>query len=111
MDQFNLFGDLGIAKVEKVQNNKGAAKVSAKTNNTKPTAQKPIEEEYKGVRTIKVYGEELFTIEDPKVTSEQIRQKIVEEFHFPEFSKDRTQMSLDKETGIVVPVISFQKKG
>lgn len=66
---------------------------------------------YSGPRHVKVYGNLLFTEEDPKVKMEDIRKRIVEEYGFEEFSASRTKMSLDESTGIVVPEISFQKKG
>ena len=66
---------------------------------------------FTGPRKVIVYGRELFVEENPDVTLEQIRERIVNEYEFPEFAADRTIMSLDEATGIVVPVISFQKKG
>ena len=66
---------------------------------------------YTGPREVKVYGMTLWTEENPDVTLEQIRQRIVDEFHYPEFSASRTTMSFDEETGIVVPLIKFEKKG
>lgn len=76
-----------------------------------PKDKKPAKAAYSGPRHIKVYGNLLFTEEDPKVSLETIRKRVVEEFGFEEFSASRTKMSLDEETGIVVPEISFQKKG
>lgn len=72
---------------------------------------KPVKAAYSGPRHVKVYGDLLFTEEDPKVSLEDIRKRIVEQYGFEEFSASRTKMSLDEETGIVIPDISFQKKG
>lgn len=74
-------------------------------------ATKPKKKKFTGPRKVIVYGRELFVEENPNVTLEQIREKIVNEYEFPEFGAGRTVMSLDEATGIVVPVISFQKKG
>ena len=97
--QENLFKTLGMEEPVKKDT----------SNNEKVDSKK--EEEFKGVRHVVVYGNELFSIDDPKVTMEEIRERIVNEFHFAEFSKERTEMSLDRKTGIVVPCIKYQKKG
>jgi hypothetical protein len=69
------------------------------------------EKPFEGPRPVVVYGQELWIENDPKITLEQIREKIVNDYQFPEFSKDRTSMTFDKDTGIVVPAIRFEKKG
>ena len=66
---------------------------------------------WKGPRLVKVYGDEMFTELDDNVTLEEIREKLVDIYKFAEFSKDRTYMSIDETTGIVVPAIRFEKKG
>ena len=66
---------------------------------------------YKGPRHIKVYGEELWTEENPDVTNEQIRQRIVDEFGFKEFTADKTLFDLDESTGILDIGKQFKKKG
>ncbi len=77
----------------------------------KSAAKKEPKKAYTGPRRILAYGQELWIENDPTVTLEAIRQRIVTDYQYGEFSKDRTFMSLDEETGIVVPVIQFQKKG
>lgn len=95
------------------------AKVKAKSainevdndENDEEVVSKPVKKKFTGPRKVVVYGRELFVEEDPNVSLDDIRERIVNEYEFPEFAKERTQMSLDEATGIVVPVISFQKKG
>ena len=108
LDVDNFFGELGIKEEEKK-----AAKGGKKTKEKKEGEEDetPKEEAFTGPRPVIVYGQELFIEEDPKVTLETIRARIVNEFKFPEFSKERTHMSFDKTTGIIVPVIEFKKKG
>lgn len=66
---------------------------------------------YEGPRIIKVYGDELWVENDPKVTNEEIRQRIVDEFGYREFRKDKTIFDLDPATGILDVDKQFQKKG
>lgn len=102
------------AAVEKVKSKSSTKKAKAESedeDDNEETETKPTKKKFSGPRKVVVYGRELFVEEDSNVTLEQIRERIVSEYEFPEFSKERTQMSLDEASGIVVPVISFQKKG
>lgn len=76
-----------------------------------PKAKAKPKKKYTGPREVKVYGMTLYTEENADITLEEIRQKIVTEYHYPEFSASRTVMTFDEETGIIVPVIKFEKKG
>ena len=96
----DIFAEIGV---------KDAKKNKAKTTASKPAVVKEVE--FTGPRPVLVYGQEMFVELDPKVTLEAIRARIVNEFKFPEFSADRTNMSFDKTTGIIVPCIEFKKKG
>lgn len=102
-------------KVEEVTKGKGKGKGKAKSENEdgeeESTPKASAKKTYDGPRHVKVYGQLLFTENDPKVSLEAIRKRIVEEYGFEEYSESRTTMSLDEETGIVIPNISFQKKG
>ena len=85
-----------------------------KKETKKKAVDKPKEEpkkKYEGPRHIKVYGEELWVEDDPNVTEEEIRQRIVNEFGFGEFRKDKTIFDLDEETGILDVAKQYQKKG
>ena len=85
-----------------------------KKERKKKAVDKPKEEpkkKYEGPRHIKVYGEELWVEDDPNVTEEEIRQRIVNEFGFGEFRKDKTIFDLDEETGILDVAKQYQKKG
>lgn len=79
-------------------------KVSKKTKT-------PEKKKFEGTRSVRVYGQEIFEEENPDIDLEVIRKRIVSEFHYPEFSKERTVMSFDDTTGIIVPCIKFEKKG
>lgn len=106
LDVDNFFGELGVKEEKKEAKGKGK-----KAATTEKKDEEPKEPEFSGPRPVIVYGQELFIEEDPSVTLETIRARIVNEFKFPEFSKERTFMSFDKNTGIIVPAIEFKKKG
>ena len=67
------------------------------------------EEKYTGPRIVKVYGDELFTVEDPEISNEDIRLKLVSEFGYKEFKKDNTIFDLDKESGILDVTKRFER--
>ena len=50
----------------------------------------PEKKKYEGPRSVRAYGQELFVELNPNVELEVIRKRIVEEFHYPEYSKERT---------------------
>lgn len=104
VEEQDFFAELGI-------NDSKKDKAKAKGKKKEVKAATPVEPEFTGPRPVIVYGQELFVIEDSKMTLDEIREKIVTEFKYPEFSKERTSMSFDKITGIIVPVIEFKKKG
>ena len=137
-DDLDLDTDLEEIKVEKIENKEVAAsteepkkeeksedliKEEKKPTKKKKTTSKSTTTEskvapktepkkgYEGVRKVVVYGQELFEEIDHTIDMDVLRQRVVDEFNFEEFSKDRTTMSLDEKTGIVVPIISFNKKG
>lgn len=82
-----------------------------KNGKKKGSATEKAPKKYEGPREVKVYGNTIFIEENPNVTLEQIRERIVEEYHYKEFSKESTEMVLIEEAGIVVPQTKFQKKG
>lgn len=100
--------------IERVQKQK-AEKNKSKTKQTKKTSTKKQEEEeeeiYDGDRDIVIYGNYIYTEENPKATLEEIRQKVVEEYNYAIFSKNRTVFSFDKETGILCLDVRYEKKG
>ena len=109
-----LFGQKPIETsnpVDDVKNDKDKKVKEKSDKSVEKLAEKSKKEDYTGPRIVKVYGQTLFTENDPKVTLEDIRNRIEKEFGFDEFSASRTEMSLDETTGIVVPNIRFQKKG
>ena len=96
-------------KNKKKQVKKASDKKQAKKTSDKKQANK--EEKYTGPRIVKVYGDELFTVEDPEISNEDIRLKLVSEFGYKEFKKDNTIFDLDKESGILDVTKRFEKKG
>ena len=96
-------------KNKKKQAKKASDKKQAKKASDKKQANK--EEKYTGPRIVKVYGDELFTVEDPEISNEDIRLKLVSEFGYKEFKKDNTIFDLDKESGILDVTKRFEKKG
>ena len=96
-------------KIKKKQAKKASDKKQAKKTSDKKQAKE--EEKYTGPRIVKVYGDELFTVEDPEISNEDIRLKLVSEFGYKEFKKDNTIFDLDKETGILDVRKRFEKKG
>ena len=96
-------------KNKKKQAKKTSDKKQAKKTSDKKQANK--EEKYTGPRIVKVYGDELFTVEDPEISNEDIRLKLVSEFGYKEFKKDNTIFDLDKESGILDVTKRFEKKG
>ena len=96
-------------KNKKKQAKKASDKKQAKKTSDKKQANK--EEKYTGPRIVKVYGDELFTVEDPEISNEDIRLKLVSEFGYKEFKKDNTIFDLDKESGILDVTKRFEKKG
>lgn len=98
-------------EVDNEDNEEDSDDIPDKKAKGKAKAKKEEKKKYEGPRAVRVYGMELFVEPDPNVDLETIRKRIVEEFHYPEFSKERTEMSIDNETGIVVPLIKFEKRG
>ena len=96
-------------KNKKKQAKKASDKKQAKKTSDKKQAKE--EEKYTGQRIVKVYGDELFTVEDPEISNEDIRLKLVSEFGYKEFKKDNTIFDLDKESGILDVTKRFEKKG
>ena len=96
-------------KNKKKQAKKASDKKQAKKTSDKKQVNK--EEKYTGPRIVKVYGDELFTVEDPEISNEDIRLKLVSEFGYKEFKKDNTIFDLDKESGILDVTKRFEKKG
>ena len=96
-------------KNKKKQVKKASDKKQVKKASDKKQAKK--EEKYTGPRIVKVYGDELFTVEDPEISNEDIRLKLVSEFGYKEFKKDNTIFDLDKESGILDVTKRFEKKG
>lgn len=70
-------------------------------------------ENYKKEIIIKAYDNELFRVPGPirKEDWDSILNTVRTEYGLPEFRKERTMHSFDKELGILCLDIKFQKKG
>lgn len=97
-----------LEKIMDEAGNKNKKKQAKKASDKKQVKK---EEKYTGPRIVKVYGDELFTVEDPEISNEDIRLKLVSEFGYKEFKKDNTIFDLDKESGILDVTKRFEKKG
>ncbi len=86
---------------KKAQEEAEAAKKAA----AKKLASTPATPKQRQVR----YGSVEIPIDDPQLTLEDIRARIVQTF--PELTKSRTEMTYDPQTGIIVPVVTAAKKG
>lgn len=102
-----------LEKIMDEAGNKNKKKQAKKASDKKQAKKEEVkkEEKYTGPRIVKVYGDELFTVEDPEISNEDIRLKLVSEFGYKEFKKDNTIFDLDKESGILDVTKRFEKKG
>ncbi|NNG66423.1 hypothetical protein [Caldanaerobacter subterraneus] len=74
------------------------------------------EEETADVRIVKVYGNEVMVIRDRNIKNEEIRRMLVEQYGYPEFTKEETVFKLiytnkEKTEAILNVGFNFQKKG
>lgn len=86
-------------KEEKDEKKEKNAQVKVKDKNKEPI----------GTPMIVSYAGHKITINDVKLTPEDIRKKL--EKDFPELSKERTEMIVDKKKKLIVPVIRAARKG
>lgn len=75
-----------------------------------------IEEETADIRIVKVYGNEVMVIRDKNIKNEDIRKMLVEQYGYPEFTKEETVFKLiytnkEKTEAILNVGFNFQKKG
>lgn len=131
---FDLFSVFGVeappVKEEKKQQKNTTIKPKTVKNEDDDVDNADSEEEKKKSKTkapapktispgeiiVKVYGMELMRVnleeeKEESIILEEIREKLANEYGYAEFSKERTTMTFSKETRIVVPAISFMKKG
>lgn len=78
---------------------------------SKKKSVKIVEPEYDGPRLVRVFGRDIYLEENPKLSNEQIRQKLVEEYNFPNFQKGKVVFDLDSSTGTLEVLLKFQSKG
>lgn len=93
------------------RNEDGTKGDSAGSSSTKKKKSKPKEPEYNGPRLVRVFGRDIYIEEDPKVSNEKIRQKLVNEYNFPNFKKEKVFFDLDVSTGTLEVLLKFQSKG
>lgn len=123
-----LFGGGSVTetpKVERLNDVKNAVnKVSNKTTDeaddeidenddevTTKTAPKKKEPKFVVPLKVRIYDREVFVIDDPKTTEEEIRLKAVNELNFFEFDKERTKFIYNDAKNEVVLKASFEKRG
>lgn len=108
--------EITVEEVKKQEKPKPKKKAARKTNATNAPKQEPETSvndlRFNGVLKVTAYGEELFTVNDNTVSLEDIRDRLVNDYHFTEFKdKNTCTMVFDPETGVVKPHIEFMKKG
>lgn len=101
---------------EEVKDTKTKTDKSSKKNDKKEKEDKKNkkEDKQKGFTVplhVFAYGEELFVIDNPKTTEEEIRQKAVNEFELFEMSKNRTEFIYNDKRDKLKICPSFKKKG
>lgn len=99
---------------EQEKNSKGTKKGGKKSTTTPTTAAAPKEpvkpKDLTGYKVV-VYGDELFTVEEPKTTEEDIRKTLEETYQYIEFSKNKTVIHVNEDNKVITPHVKFQNKG
>nr|DAV25216.1 MAG TPA: hypothetical protein [Caudoviricetes sp.] len=90
--------------------NPDGTKIEPKKTSKKKSS-KPKEPKYDGPRIIKVFGREIYIEEDTNAKFEDIRVKLVTEYNFPNFKKDKVFYDFDESTGTLEVLLKFQTKG
>lgn len=78
---------------------------------TSKKKKKEEEQSYEGPRTVRVFGRDIYIEEDHTLSHEEIRQKLVNEFNFPNFKKKTTMYDFDLSTGTLEVMLKFNTKG
>lgn len=100
-----------LLEYDKDRNPDGTKAEKPAVTSSKKKNSKPKEPKYDGPRTVKVFGREIYIEEDTKVTFEDIRVKLVTEYNFPNFKKDKVFFDFDESTGTLEVLLKFQTKG
>ena len=90
--------------------NPDGTKIAAKGSSKKKSS-KPTEPKFNGPRIIKVFGREIYIEDDTKLKFEDIRVKLVTEYNFPNFKKEKVFYDFDESTGTLEVLLKFQTKG
>lgn len=91
---------------------KGKRKSKSKDKkDDKPKQEIKKEEKFNGPRVIRVFGRDVYVETDTNITNEDIRIKLVNEFGFPNFDKDKVCFLFDESTGILEVALKFNTKG
>ena len=113
-DMFQQLGMLGIGDVKSEEKTKkyinDKVEISSAKENIKTKELKDSTEDFQGEISVKAFGTEQFRIQCP-VKLEIIRQKLVEECGFDEFTKDRTVFRFIKDKSILDSSVTFHAKG
>lgn len=93
-----------------INRNPDGTKSESVTKSTKKNIKKA-EPKYDGPRTVKVFGREIYIEDDTDLKFDDIRQKLVDEYSFPNFKKDKVFYDFDESTGTLEVLLKFQTKG
>ena len=96
-----------LVDYDKNRNSDGSLKEEKKTSKKK-TVKKEV---YNGPRTVKVFSRDIYIEENPKATNEQIRMKLVNDYGFSNFTKDKVSFEFDSASGILEVFLKFNVKG
>lgn len=95
---------------KKAENKKNKSK--KKESKAKTEVKKEVKiEEYNGPKVVRVFGRDIYIEEDPNASSEDIRTKLVTEYNFPNFSKEKMLFDFDESTGVLEVGLKFNSKG
>lgn len=110
MDMFSMFG-MEMPKVNKKEDKKEKGKPS---QGNVPKAPKKEPEMINQLLKVRVYGQELIAQEfsgEKALVLDDIRELLCTQYGYTELTKEDTEMHYNKETGVVVPIVGFKKKG
>lgn len=96
-----------------INRNSDGTKAEGATKSTKKNTKKAAsaEPKYDGPRIVKVFGREIYIEDDTDLKFDDIRQKLVDEYSFPNFKKEKVFYDFDESTGTLEVLLKFQTKG
>lgn len=106
-------GEEALADMFEETEKESKTKGKNKKGSTTTSAAAKQKEEHKSMKGYKiiVYGDELFTVDNDKTTTEDIRKSLEETYQYIEFSKKHTVIFVDDDKKVITPHVKFQPKG